>query len=234
MKISKYLFLAVLVPFMMTGCASQPAVSEQTDDGETAHQTLGQVYLLRGLFNVFSLGMDDIGESLKGKGVRTGVYSGPSWPDLAQHILDRHQQGDQERPLVISGHSYGADDSIRLARALEQHDVTVDALVLVDPTIPPKIPANVRHCVNIYRSSPSTDWMPWLRGVAVETEGQNTRVINRDIRISSKDPGLLDDINHFNIEEHPTIQNMVLEEILDVFRQNGFETSQVSKFGGKD
>lgn len=233
MKRSKYLFLAVLVSFMMTGCASQPAVSEQTGDGEPAHQTPGEVYLLRGLFNVFSLGMNDIGKSLKEKGVRAGVYSGPSWPDLAQQILDKHEQGDQERPLVISGHSYGADDSVRLARKLDQYGVAVDALILLDPTFPPQIPANVRHCVNIYRSRPSTDWMPWLRGVPVETEGQNTRIVNRDIRISSTDPDLLDEINHFNIEEHPVIQKMVLEEILDVFRQNGFETSRVDKIGGK-
>jgi len=230
----KYLFLAMLLPFMMTGCTSQPAVDEQIGSGEPAHQPLGEVYLIRGLFDIFSLGMDDIGQNLKEKGVKASVYSGLSWPNLAQQILDKHKQGDLERPLVISGHSYGADDAIRLARALEQHGVAVDALVLLDPTIPPKIPANVRHCVNIYRSKPSTDWMPWLRGVPVETEGRNTRIVNRDIRISGTDPNLLDEVNHFNIEEHPAIQKMVLEEILDIFRQNGFEISRLDNLSGEE
>ena len=234
MALLKFVCLAMLMPFILTGCTSQSAIGEQTGSGEPADQPLGEVYLIRGLFNIFSLGMDDIGKSLKEKGVKASVYSGLSWPNLAQQILDKHKQGELERPLVISGHSYGADDSIRLARALEQHGVAVDALVLLDPTIPPKIPANVRHCVNIYRSKPSTDWMPWLRGVPVETEGQNTRIVNRDIRITSTDPNLLDEVNHFNIEEHPAIQKMVLEEILDIFRQNGLETRQVGIFGGKD
>jgi len=229
----KFLCLAMLAPFILTGCTSKPAIGEQTGSGEPTDQPLGEVYLIRGLFNVFSLGMDDIGKSLNEKGVRASVYSGPSWPNLAQQILDRHQQGNRERLLVISGHSYGADDAIRLARTLEQHGLVVDALVLLDPTIPPKIPANVSHCVNIYRSQPSTDWMPWLRGVPVETEGRNTRVVNLDIRISGTDPDLRDEVNHFNIEEHPAIQKMVLEEILDIFRKNGFEISQLGNYDRK-
>ena len=68
----------------------------------------------------------------------------------------------------------------------------------------------------------------------VETEGRNTRIVNRDIRISGTDPNLLDEVNHFNIEEHPAIQKMVLEEILDIFRKNGFEISRVGNLGGKD
>lgn len=230
----KTVFPALLASLILAGCASQPAVVEQPHDGRAALRTQGEVYLLRGLFNVFSLGMDDIGESLNEKGVRAGVYSGPSWRKLAEQILVRHELGDQERPLVISGHSYGADDSIRLARELDQYGVAVDALVLLDPTIPPKIPANVRHCVNIYRSSPSTDWMPWLRGVPVETEGRSTQVVNRDIRKSGTNAALQDEVNHFNIEENPTIQQMVLKEILDIFRQNGFKISQAGPVERKD
>ena len=118
--VSKYSIPAMLLSLMMTGCVSQPTIDERVGSNEPVQHSPGEVYLIRGLFNVFSLGMDDIGKSLEEKGVKAGVHSGPSWPNLAEQIREKHNQGDQERPLVISGHSYGADDSIRLARALDE------------------------------------------------------------------------------------------------------------------
>jgi hypothetical protein len=109
----------------------------------------------------------------------------------------------------------------------------VDALVLVDPTIPPTIPANVRRCVNIYRSQPSTDWMPWLRGVPVEASDQSTLVINRDLRDLADQTGLGDEVNHFNIEDNAVIQEMVVEEILAVFEQNSADVALARSVGGK-
>ena len=217
---NRYFFLTALVTIslFLAGCSVHPPRHGEEMSSKAEQNLPGDVYLLKGLFNIFSLGMDDIGENLQKKGLKAGVYAGPSWRSLAGQIVDIRAQAEQDTLLVISGHSYGADDSIRLARALNEHDVVVDALVLVDPTTPPKIPANVRRCINIYRSQPATDWMPWLRGVPVEGENQSTLVINRDLRTSGQHEDLLEDLNHFNIEDIPAIQEMVIEEIVAVFR----------------
>jgi pimeloyl-ACP methyl ester carboxylesterase len=208
----------VTISLFLAGCSVHPPRHGEEMSSRAEQNLPGDVYLLKGLFNIFSLGMDDIGENLQKKGLKAGVYAGPSWRSLAGQIVDIRGQAEQDTLLVISGHSYGADDSIRLARALNEHDVVVDALVLVDPTTPPKIPANVRRCINIYRSQPATDWMPWLRGVPVEGENQSTLVINRDLRTSGQHEDLLEDVNHFNIEDIPAIQEMVVEEIVAVFQ----------------
>lgn len=181
----------------------------------------GEVYLLRGLFNVFSLGMDSMGEQLRAQGVDASVHSGPSWPYLGEQISAYHKQGKAHGPLIISGHSYGADDAIRLARTLRDQGVQVDALVLVDPTLPPKVPANVGLCVNFYLSNPATDWMPWLRGVPVERESQSTEVKNRDLRGLPDHESLIKEVNHFTIEEHPTVQRLVVDQILEVLHRGG-------------
>jgi pimeloyl-ACP methyl ester carboxylesterase len=186
-------FLVSLVLLVLTGCSSAPVADAGPD---STSYSRGDVYLLRGLFNIFSLGMDDINESLAAQGFRAGVYSGTSWRSLARQIADGQAEIPPESLVVISGHSYGADNSIRLARALGKRGVAVDALVLVDPTTPPKIPANVRRCVNIYRSQPSTDWMPWLRGVAVEGEDPSTLIINRDLRMSDENA----ERNHLDLQ----------------------------------
>lgn len=220
--------LISLVCLVLAGCSSAPITDA---DPDRTSYSRGDVYLLRGLFNIFSLGMDDINESLAAQGFRAGVYSGTSWRSLAGEIADGQAETPPESLVVISGHSYGADNSIRLARALGERGVAVDALVLVDPTTPPKIPANVRRCVNIYRSQPSTDWMPWLRGVPVEGEDPSTMIINRDLRISDEDAELSDEVNHFNIEDNPAIQQMVVEEITRIFRQNEIRIAQAKNAG---
>jgi len=219
---NRYFFLTALVTIslFLAGCSMHPPQHGEEMSSKAEQNLPGDVYLLKGLFNIFSLGMDDIGENLQKKGLKAGVYAGPSWRSLAGQIVEIRAQAEQDALLVISGPSYGADDAIRLARALNQHGVVVDALVLVDPTTPPKIPVNVRRCINIYRSQPATDWMPWLRGVPVEGENQSTLVINRDLRTSGQHEDLLEDVNHFNIEDIPAIQEMVVEEIVAVFRAN--------------
>ncbi len=217
---------ALTICILLAGCASTTPNSPNSADTTAPSTVSGEVYLLRGLFNVFSLGMDEMGEMLRQQGVEASVHSGPSWPYLGKLINQHRGAGQSQGPLVISGHSYGADDAIRLARILEEHEVEVTALVLVDPTTPPKVPANVKLCVNFYRSSPTTDWMPWLRGVPVETESEDTLVLNRDLRASQNHSALVEEVNHFNIEEHPEIQKMVVDEIINVL-QNPALTEEV-------
>jgi len=150
MRLSSFFKTAILlslISWALAGCSTSPPRSE--DQAAVTPQS-AEVYLLRGLFDVFSLGMNTIGEQLQEQGVKAGVYSGPSWPQLAQQIVETRERGKKEEILVISGHSYGADDSIRLARALNDQGVAVAALVLVDPTTPPKVPGNVNLCINIY------------------------------------------------------------------------------------
>jgi len=173
----------------------------------------GEVYLLRGLFNVWSTGMDEIGKKLQARGVKGEVLPGPEWLILGEHILSRRQKLSHQDPLVLVGHSYGADDAVRLARFLEGKNVTVDALVLVDPTTPPTIPANVKRCFNLFKSRPSTDWMPWFRGIAVHVKNRKTQLLNYDLRLH--DPtGRYANLDHFKIDNNPDVHGIVIREIL--------------------
>lgn len=228
----KALLTLSLTLLLATGCSSAiPLIPEDPAEPGTLIQSSDDIYLLRGLWNIFSKGMDVIAEDLQQKGYKAGVFPGNNWKPLARLIVDRSEAGELGPTLVISGHSYGADDAIRLARALGEYGVKVDALVLVDPTFPPKISPNVEITINIYRSKPSTDWMPWLRGVAVEAKDPSTRIINRDLRDSPDNAELLEEIDHFTIEQHPVIQQMVIDEILAIFDQVESGTASVGVAG---
>jgi pimeloyl-ACP methyl ester carboxylesterase len=113
----------------------------------------------------------------------------------------------------LVGHSIGADDQIRVAKRLNEWDVPVDLLILIDPTDPPAIPPNVRHCVNIFKSQPVVDYAPIFRGIRVRAaDPSRTLVENIDLRrtMVGFDTQM---INHFNIAKIKGVQDMVLTEI---------------------
>lgn len=173
----------------------------------------GNVILVRGLMDIFSLGLNDMTDDLEAQGVNAHVCSGPRWGSVSDEIKLEHREGKLKGPLCIVGHSYGADDAVRLARSLGDDGIKVDMLALIDPTTPPKIPANVAHCFNLYKSNSLTDWIPVLRGIPVEAESPDTELVNFDIRDHNAD-GRYDWNNHFNIEEDKDVQQTIIEQVL--------------------
>jgi pimeloyl-ACP methyl ester carboxylesterase len=109
----------------------------------------GHVYLMRGLFNVFSLGMDDLAAKLERVGVRAEAVSYTSWSSLADSITAQYRAGNRE-PVILMGHSYGADTTISLARKLNANRIPVALIVNFDPTAPDRVPPNVRRIINFY------------------------------------------------------------------------------------
>ena len=174
----------------------------------------GNVYLLRGFIGVFSEGVDDLGRHINRSGVRAHVYQDDQWPALARTIAREYREAPDAEPLVLIGHSYGADDVIRIARELEKANVPVDLLVTLDPVTPPPVPKNVRHALNIYQSNGARDALPFLRGVAVKPgAGFAGRLDNFDIKKDRRD--LLESgTDHFNIEKKGAVQEEVVGHVL--------------------
>jgi len=110
------------------------------------------VYLLRGLFNVFSTGMDDLAAKLNRRGVRASVYNHTEHPGLVAAIAARHRAGRGER-VVIVGHSLGANDAVRMAAMLGEHRINVSLVITYDPTATMLVSGNVSRAVNFYQSN---------------------------------------------------------------------------------
>ena len=109
----------------------------------------GHVYLMRGLFNVFSLGMDELAAKLERVGVKAEAVSYTSWSSLGDSITAQYRAGNHE-PIILMGHSYGADTTISLARKLNDYRIPVALIVNFDPTAPGPVPPNVRRIINFY------------------------------------------------------------------------------------
>jgi hypothetical protein len=111
-----------------------------------------EVYFIRGAFNVFSRGMDQMVAQLRARGVNARSYSNGQWAGLARDIVARNKQGKVSYPIIIAGHSVGGQEAPRFADALARAGVPVALVVGVDPGFapPPPFTAGSPRVVNFW------------------------------------------------------------------------------------
>ena len=218
MYLSRFLF--VLVPILtLTGCvdisgrsAAQLAPIQSAQESRFVRD--GHVYCILGWLGIWSRGMDVIAKRVDAElGVQAMSLANQEWTKLADFVRTEHKAGRWSGPLILVGHSLGADDQIRVAKRLNEWNVPVDLLILIDPTVPGSVPPNVTHCVNIFKSHPGLDTVPAFRGIQVRSvDPSRTLTENINLRTAKVefDTRL---INHFNITKIEGVQNMVLAEI---------------------
>jgi pimeloyl-ACP methyl ester carboxylesterase len=116
-----------------------------------------KIYLLRGLNNTYSLGLDYLATEMRGLDLSPTMVGWPHWENTAQQIVSEYAGPADGSEYILIGHSYGADDAVRLARYMKDYGIQVQLLFLVDATAPDPIPDNVISCIHYYE--------PWLPGV---------------------------------------------------------------------
>jgi hypothetical protein len=153
-----------------------------------------QVYLLRGFLNVFSLGMDDLAAKLRADGISATVMNHAESDIVTSRIMATYNA--EHGPVVLIGHSLGADAIVEVADALAHYNIPVALLVLFDGTEPHQIPANVTTAINYTKHFMITP-----------VYGSRGTVSNVDL---SRDPG----IDHLSIDTAPSLQAQTLNYVL--------------------
>ena len=105
----------------------------------------GEVYFLRGLANIFSLGLDVMAKKVTADGVENCVFNHHHWKALANDIIERNYQKQISLPIVIVGHSLGANVAPQLATNLGRHGIPVSYVVMLDPVEAERIGVNVKE-----------------------------------------------------------------------------------------
>lgn len=165
-----------------------------------------QVYLFRGLANVFSLGMDDMSKELKAQGIPNKVLNHANWPSVAADITAKYKAAPkQTRPIVLVGHSLGANAVLLMAQQLARNGVPVDLVVTFDPTTKGPIAPGVRRYLNLYQSNNG-----WAEALDVPP-GAGKRVINSDVR---KRTDIKAAVSHFDIDKNRVLHQQVVSEIV--------------------
>jgi len=207
--------LLLLLGILMTGCAdlTQPGASpleKSINPDKQVYPQKGRVYTMRGLLGIFSLGMNELSERVdKEVGVYSMSVSDTEWERLSKFIIQERKAGKLESPLILVGHSYGADDQIRVADKLNKAGIPVDLLITVDPTISGPVPPNVKHAFNIYKSFVLTDSMAGMPGKVITAENPTKTTIT-NFNLKDKNVGI---INHFNMDDSTKVQDIIIAQI---------------------
>jgi hypothetical protein len=162
------------------------------------------VYLLRGLMNIFSLGMDDLAAKLQRRGIAAGVYEYGQWESLCQDAAARWRSSRTQ--IVVVGHSLGGDAVIYMANRLGQMGIPVALVVAFDPVHPvPLTGGTTARFVNLYQSN--NGW-----GAAVPRgAGFHGELSNVDLRARS-------DISHTSIDKSARLHEIVIGRVLGLGR----------------
>lgn len=202
----------LLLPLLagLTGCADLNEVQTTSDQPR-----VGNVYIVRGLIGIWSLGMDDLADALHAQGVRAIVYQDAQTGSLARQIAATYHGATNAEPLVLVGHSLGADDVVTIAQHLNQDHVPVDLLITLDPVSAPKVPPNVRRAVNFYKANGIG--APIFRGIPLTAaDPAATHLENLDLRNDRHDLDPGGHVSHFNIDDSETVRVEVIRQILTV------------------
>lgn len=134
--------------------ATQPNAAHAPHHGQSAAAPLParadtHVYLLRGLFGVFSQGLDALAQELVEQGYHAELYGWDEAQQVITLIEQREQQG-HEGPVILIGHSLGANAVISVAESLQSQAIAVDLAVTFDATAPDPVPENVAVLINFW------------------------------------------------------------------------------------
>lgn len=182
------------------------------------------VFLLRGLNNTYSLGLDRLASRMRGLNLPAEVVNWPAWETAAQDVVAAYPDWPPGSQIVLVGHSYGADDAIRAARFFQAHDVSVKSLVLLDASAPDPVPSNVERCTHFYIPTIFGDVLPQVfagNPVVPETGNGATQILNIPFTPDNMGAGV-GCANHFSIDVNTLAHNLVISEVLYVVDPDAF------------
>lgn len=190
-----FLFLFVSVLAVLAACRTTSARAPLRNVEGTP-----KILVLRGLMEVFSLGMNDLAKKLECRGYDVELTS---WS-----MALFHAKCSDSRPIVVIGHSLGGRMCAWVSRKMQECGVTVPLIIIVDANVVQSIPRNVERCVHLY----VTNELGVFHGHPVRPESLTTDVVNWDVS-QGQPPWYRGGINHFDIDATPWIHDIIIGEV---------------------
>lgn len=196
--IARHAWMLMIAVSIFAGSADHRATAKEVS--RTSTNRPYQVYLLKGLADVFSSGMDFLQAKLRARGITGEVRSHADAEALAESAIAKWRSGSRG-PIVIIGHSLGADAAITMAQRLGAAQVPVALLVTFSPVDSAPVSANVARAVNYFQSNSS-----W--------RGQITRGAGFRGALENVDLAQATGITHFNIEKSEQLHAATIAKVL--------------------
>jgi hypothetical protein len=182
--------LLLLLPL---GANPAQAVTTQASGAATAH-----VYLLRGVLNIFSLGLDDIAAKLQAQGIPVTVANFVSWSSLADEAAAEYKSG-RLKTVILVGHSSGATALPDMVAKLDQLGVPVKLAIGLDSVFRTGLSGRVGRYINFYIANGAGTPVEKRRGFQGTLENVNVQDV----------PG----VGHISIDKNLIMQQKVIGAI---------------------
>jgi len=114
--------------------------------------TGAHVFLLRGVLNIFSLGLDDIAAKLRRQGIPVTVANFVSWSSLADRAAAEYRSG-KVRTIILVGHSSGATALPDMVAKLGRLGVPVKLAIGLDSVFRTRLAGHAERYINFYVAS---------------------------------------------------------------------------------
>ena len=215
------LLVWTLAAFIVAGigapgtAGAQPATQRAATTPRAASGA--QVILFKGLAGIFSSGMIDLGEKLTRHGIANRVESQADSVAVTEEIVARYR-GGARGPIILVGHSLGADAAGGTARRLNDQGIPVALLVTFSPWQDAQVTPNVAQAINYYQT------MSGWRGRLVAAPGFHGSLSNIDLDGASG-------VNHFNIEKDDRLHQETIAKISAALGRTHAKTQAPSPTG---
>jgi len=197
--LARSLSLAIAMAGVLSGFAMLEARAQSRTPTLAAPQV--QIYLVRGLFGVFSLGMDQLALKLKEQGFEPRLVGWEQWGAVANEILANNRGGENGQ-IILIGHSVGADSTVQIASNVARENIPIDLIVTFDITQPLQVPSNVVRFINFFQENGVG------KRIAAEP-GFQGQLSNVDLTGDRS-------LDHLNIDESARLQQIVVNKVFEV------------------
>ena len=185
-----------------------------------APATGAHVYLLRGVLNIFSLGLDDIAAKLERQGIPVTIANFVSWSSLADEAAAEYRSG-KVRTIILVGHSSGATALPDMVARLGQLGVPVKLAIGLDSVFRTRLAGNAERYINFYVASGVGEPVTRTRDFRGTLENVDVQAV----------PG----VGHLSIDKNQIMQQKVINAIDAAVRHPATasvaQTSQQREFG---
>jgi hypothetical protein len=168
--------------------------------GPSTVRPTAHVYLLRGVLNVFSMGMDQIAYKLEQRGIATTVTNYLLWSSVADEAAAAYKSG-KVRTIILVGHSSGATVLPDMVERLTRLGAPVKLAIGLDSVFQTTLSGKLGRYINFYIGNGAGTRV--ARGKNLQGELPNVDAANT--------PG---GVGHITIDKNEIIQQKVISAIL--------------------
>ena len=184
----------LVVAFLLLIPASATPSHAVTSQGANG----AHVYLMRGLLNIFSLGLDEIAARLESQGIPVTITNYLGWSAVADEAAADYRSG-KVKTIILVGHSSGATVLPDMVERLDKLGAPVKLAIGLDSVFRTSLSGRVGRYVNYYIGNGAGEPVAATRQLHGTLENVNVQNV----------PG----VGHITIDKSGIMQRRVIADI---------------------